>query len=323
MIQVNQEYGQHRAVWICCLVVLLLWHHPAIGSEEAGMHSQDHAGMHDTTGMHDAVSGEDALDDADTADTGHDHAQMVMAAEAQDPDLADKVRVEEKLGDYIDLGAEFVDATGSTVVLETIFDKPVVILPIWFLCPTVCSFLQADLAKALNKVGQTPGKDFHVITLSFSDDEGPSHASAAKKNYANLIQREFPMENWYYLTGDAENIRRVTDALGYYFVKRKAHEYIHPNVMVVLAENGKIIRYLYGPGFLPFDLGMAVTEAQKGMPGISIKRGVLSFCFDYDPENKTYVFKMFRITGTAILVLLAGFVVFLLRPAKKRRQGRR
>jgi protein SCO1/2 len=92
--------------------------------------------------------------------------------------------------------------------------------------------------------------------------------------------------------------------------------------MVVLAEDGKIIRYLYGPGFLPFDLGMALTEARKGEPGVSIKRRVLSFCFDYDPENKTYVFRMFRITGTVILVLLAGFLVFLLRPGKKNRPGR-
>lgn len=316
MIRLNKKTGPHQAAWICCLVLVLSFNPPAFGSEESGAHSQDHAGMHD------AVSDDGVLDHADHADTGHDHAQMVMEAEAQDSDLADKVRVDEKLGDYIDLGAQFVDDTGRTVMLETIFDKPVVILPIWFLCPTVCSFLQADLAKALNRVGQIPGKDFNVITLSFSDDEGPSHASAAKKNYANLIQREFPLENWYYLTGDAENIRRVTDSMGYYFIKKKAHFYIHPNVLAVLAEDGKIIRYLYGPGFLPFDLGMAVTEAQKGTPGISIKRGVLSFCFDYDPENKTYVFKMFRITGTAILVLLAGFVVFLLRPSKNRRQGR-
>ncbi len=89
--------------------------------------------------------------------------------------------------------------------------------------------------------------------------------------------------------------------------------------MVVLAADGKIIRYLYGPGFLPFDLGMALTEARRGEPGVSIKRRVLSFCFDYDPENNTYVFRLFRITGTVILVMLAGFLIFLLRPEKKNR----
>jgi len=47
---------------------------------------------------------------------------------------------------------------------------------------------------------------------------------------------------------------------------------------------------------------------------------VLSFCFDYDAKNKTYVFKMFRITGTAILTLLVGFVLFLVYPSKRRRK---
>jgi Ni,Fe-hydrogenase I cytochrome b subunit len=40
---------------------------------------------------------------------------------------------------------------------------------------------------------------------------------------------------WFYLTGDEENIRRVTDSLGYYFIKKKPHEYIHPNANVSTA----------------------------------------------------------------------------------------
>ncbi|MFN2358772.1 MAG: SCO family protein [Desulfotignum sp.] len=284
------------------------------------MHNHDHTDTSDT-GVHDTGPDEADQSDGHQSEADHDHGKMVMEVQDQAPDLADQVKVEERLGQYIDLGARFLDDTGKVVEMAAIFDKPVVLLPIWFLCPSVCSFLQADLAKALNRVGQQPGEDFNVITLSFSDDENPSHARAAKKNYANLIQREFPMENWYYLTGDQKNIRRVTDSLGYFFIKKREHFYIHPNALVVLAKDGKIIRYLYGPGFLPFDLGMAVQEAQKGEPGISIKRGVLSFCFDYDPENKTYVFKLFRITGTVILSLLAGFVVFLLRPSKKHKQA--
>ncbi len=307
------------AVCVLCVMLVFSCHVMAAGSENSGLNSHDHAGMN--------AAGPDGSDQSDThqsdvqqSDVQHDHGKMVMEVEDQAQDLADQVKVEERLGQYIDLGARFSDATGRVVEMAAIFDKPVVLLPIWFLCPSVCSFLQADLAKALNKVGQQPGEDFNVITVSFSDDENPSHARAAKKNYSNLIQREFPMENWYYLTGDQENIRRVTDSLGYFFIKKKEHFYIHPNVLAVLAKDGKIIRYLYGPGFLPFDLGMALQEAQKGEPGISIKRRVLSFCFDYDPENKTYVFKLFRITGTIILALLAGFVVFLLLPSKKHKQ---
>lgn len=255
----------------------------------------------------------------DSEMAGHsaqDHQTMMDAAKDQEKELAAKVRVDERLGEYIDFSARFVDAQNRPVDLKTIFDKPVVILPVYFMCTSICNFLQAELANVINLTDETAGKDFNVISLSFSDDEDASHARTSKRNYANLVKREINPDNWYYLTGDRENILKLTDSLGYYFVKQKKNFYIHPSAMMVLAQDGKIIRYLYGPQFLPFDVGMALSEARKGEPGLSIKRGVLSFCFDYDPENKTYVFKMFRITGTAILVLLLGFVFFLIRPSK-------
>ncbi len=250
----------------------------------------------------------------------HDHSNDVMAQMQQDPDLAQKVSVEERLGEFAALDTVFTDADGRTVHLETVFSRPVVILPIFFMCTAVCNFLQADLARALNEVGQVPGEDFNVVTLSFADEEDASHARTSRQNYANLITRDFPLENWFYLTGDVKNIRRLTDSLGYYFIKKEDHLYIHPSALIVLAADGKIIRYLYGPNFLSFDLGMAISEAEKGTPGLSIKRGVLAFCFDYDPHKKTYVFKAFRIIGAAILLLLAVFILFLVYPSKNSRK---
>jgi hypothetical protein len=48
----------------------------------------------------------------------------------------------------------------------------------------------------LNQVPQTPGKDFNVITVSFSDDEDPSHALAgiaiALPVVMALLQKWFP-----------------------------------------------------------------------------------------------------------------------------------
>lgn len=249
-----------------------------------------------------------------------DHSKMVMVARKEEPEPSRQVKVEEQLGSYADLKTVFTDETGNKIQLKEIFNKPVVLLPIYFMCPSVCNFLQADLANTLNRVDQVPGKAFNIVTLSFAEEEDVSHAHTAKRNYANLITRDFPMENWKYLTGDKENILKLTRSLGYYFIKEKDHFYIHPSCMIVLAKDGKIIRYLYGPGFLAFDLGMALREAEKGEPGISIKRRVLSFCFDYDPENKRYVFRMFRITGTAILILLIGFIIFLVYPPKKKQE---
>lgn len=254
-----------------------------------------------------------------SAEDSHDHTKMVMAVQKESPEISETVRVEEQLGEIINFDTWFYDENNRKIKLQSLFDKPVVLLPVFFMCTSVCDFLQADLANALNIVDPLPGEDFNVITLSFSDDENATHAKTSKMNYNNLIKRDFPLKQWYYLTGDRENIRKVTDSLGYYFIKKEENFYIHPSALMVLAKDGKIIRYLYGPNFLPFDLGMALSEAERGEPGISIKRGMLAFCFDYDPEHKTYVFKLFRITGTAILISLIGFIIFLVYPSKRSR----
>jgi len=282
-------------------------------AEDAGHESHESAAetaTHDHAGHGDLPMA--GMQDAE--DSHHDHD--VMMAEPVSAQLAAQVTVKERLGEVIDFSAKFVDSRNRRVDLKTIFDKPVVLLPIFFVCPSVCSIMQAELASVLGHTRAVPGKDYNVVTLSFSDDEDASHARSSKQNYANLVKREMDMDQWFYLTSDRENILKATDSLGYYFVKTGKNLYIHPNALVVLASDGKIIRYLYGPKFLPFDVEMAVAEARKGEPGISIKRGVLSFCFDYDPEKKTYVFKLFRITGTAILILVIGFILFLIRPSK-------
>ena len=235
-----------------------------------------------------------------------------------DNDLAGQVRIDEQLGSVAALDAVFRDETGMEIRLDSLFDKPVVLLPVSFSCTAVCSYLQAALVKALNEVDQSPGKDFNIITLSFDDDENETDAAAAKKNYTSLIKREFPPEKWSYLTGDRENILKVTGSLGYNFIRKAEHLYDHPSALVVLARDGKIIRYLHGPNFPPFDLGMALSEAQRGTPGISIKRRVLDFCHDYDPAKKTYAFKLFRIAGTVVLIGLAGYIIFLLSPSKRK-----
>jgi len=87
--------------------------------------------------------------------------------------------------------------------------------------------------------------------------------------------------------------------------------------MAVVSPKGKIIRYIYGPSFLPFDMGMALTEAEKGTPSLSIRK-LLSFCFNYEPEKKRYTFATVRILVIAFLLMLAVIMFFLLRKKKEK-----
>jgi len=227
----------------------------------------------------------------------------------------DEVGITENLGHYIPLNTRFTDENGNPLTLSGFIDRPTLIVPVFYRCPQSCPILLSNLAGALNEVGLKPGKEYKVITLSMDDQETPKDALEARKNYLRTLRNDFPMEDWKFLTGNKENVQAVTDALGFKFKKIDERNFVHPNVLICVAADGKIIRYLHGTYMLPFDISMSIAEAEKGTPGLSIKK-LASYCFAYDPVGKKYVFKTFRITGIAILSVLGIFLFFLLRKRK-------
>lgn len=229
--------------------------------------------------------------------------------------MADGVGVDERLGQKIPTDAEFVDEHNRTVRLEAFVTMPTLLLPVFYYCPQSCSLMLASLASGIGKVPLNPGSQYRVLALSFDETETPALALRAKKNYLKLLDPAFPEAEWKFVTGSKDQIMRVTRALGYRFHKIGDHDFVHPNAMVVLAGDGTIIRYLYGVHYLPFDMGMALTEAQQGIPGISVRK-LLTYCFAYDSNSKTYVFKAFRITAVVTVALLLLMVFLLLRKKK-------
>jgi protein SCO1/2 len=80
------------------------------------------------------------------------------------------------------------------------------------------------------------------------------------------------------------------------------------------------VRYLYGRTFLPFDLTMAITEADKGKIGLST-RGVLLYCFSYDQPGRRYVFNILKVFGTVTIVALVSFFLYLTITGRKSQGG--
>ena len=133
------------------------------------------------------------------------------------------------------------------------------------------------------------------------------------------MSRKISKENqkyWIYLTGEQENINAITDAAGFKY-KAQGLDFAHASAIMVLSPEGKITRYLYGLSFLPFDVKMAIIEAQKGLARPTINK-VLEYCFAYNPGSKTYTIQITRIIGTiTILIALIVFVTLLLKRRKK------
>jgi protein SCO1/2 len=229
------------------------------------------------------------------------------------------VAIDEKLGQYVPGDAEFVDENNRRVSLKDATAKPTIIAPVYLGCTHACPLLLSGLAQVLGKLDMiTPGKDFNVITLSFDDKDTPQIAREKKRNYMKAIGKPFPDEAWKFLTGDEANIRKFTDSIGFKFQKDGEHDFSHPVTLVILAPGGKIVRYIEGVTFLPFEVTMALTEASQGRIG-STTRKVLMYCFSYDPLKKSYVFNILKVTGTVMVLFVGSFFSYLMMTSRKKK----
>jgi protein SCO1/2 len=150
------------------------------------------------------------------------------------------------------------------------------------------------------------GKDYKIITISFNTHDTPEKAQEKKKNFVQKFSKE-SREGWIYLTGAQENINTITNAVGYKYIPQGV-DFAHPSVIIMLSPSGKITRYLYGLVYLPFDVKMAVVEAQKEISRPSINR-VLEYCFAYNPTSKTYTLQVTRILG--VLIVLGAILILV------------
>jgi len=221
----------------------------------------------------------------------------------------------------VPLDARFIDETGGEVALRDIIDRPTLLLPIYFYCPSACSQTLANLAISLKQLKSVPGKDFRVIAYSFNEKETAEDAGRAKKNYLKLLDPSFPAGEWRYLTGSREAILAVTTAIGYRFQRMADETYIHPSALVAVAGDGKIIRYVYG-SFIPGDIDMAIADAAKGTPSLSVKR-LLRMCFGSDPNANKFVFNTVKVVvSAAFLGGIAAFVFFFRKRHRRSGEGR-
>ncbi len=237
-------------------------------------------------------------------------------AHVEQPKGQQSIGIDEKLGQTIPLDLIFNDENSNPVSLRQLIHQPTILAPVYYHCSDVCSFLLSNLAGVLNKLPSEPGKEYQVLAISFDEMEKPDLALQKKKMYLKMIEKPFPEDAWRFLTGNKENIQKLTDAVGFRF-RREGKDFLHPVTLIILSADGKITRYIYGADFLPFDLKMALLEASQGRVGPTVSK-VLRFCFSYDPKGRKYVFNTLKVTGIVTLLFALSFILFLIFKGRRR-----
>ena len=191
--------------------------------------------------------------------------------------------------------------------------KPLILALGYFHCPNLCSVVRADLFDALRASGMTAGRDYALVALSIDPSETSADAAAAKADDLQRYPSPGAEQNWHFLTGTADAVQAVADAVGFHDrFDPELKQFVHPVGIVFATPAGVVSSYLLGVGYQPADVRLGVTRAESGSIAAAALP-VLLLCYHYDPTTGRYtlaIMKLLRLAA-AITVLTIGGTLFL------------
>jgi protein SCO1/2 len=216
------------------------------------------------------------------------------------------VGIDQKLNSQLPFDAVFTDETGVARPLRDYFQgRPVVLALVYYECPMLCTMTLNGLLRTLRPMTLDVGRQFDVIAVSFDPNDTPQLAEKKRFEYLERYNRPGSEAGWKFLTGDATNIQRLTEAVGFRFSKDpETGQWAHAAGIQVITPDGRIARYFYGVEYSSRDLRLALVEASQGKIGTAVDQ-VLLFCFHYDPTTGKYgllIMNLLRM-GAALTVL--------------------
>jgi protein SCO1 len=235
------------------------------------------------------------------------------AAQPQNvPPQLENVGVDEKIGDQVDLNLTFTAENGHQVALKEYFHqkRPVILNLVYYNCPMLCNLVLNGQIGALREIPWTPGNEFEIVTVSIDPMETFSLAQKKKEMYLTSYGK--PAPGWHFLTDYRGNVRKLAEQVGFgYQYDQATRQYAHAAVLMVLTEDGKVSRYLYGIKPKPRDVRLAISEAAEFKFAFTAEK-ILLFCFHYDPDSQSYAPVAINIMrlGGIITVLILVTIVF-------------
>lgn len=227
------------------------------------------------------------------------------------------VGIIERLGTQVDLQLSFTDESGNTRPLSShiIPERPLVLLPVYYRCPRICSLTLRKLSALINELALTPGRDYTVAVLSFDPAETAQLAQQRHRSFTAQLSAARPEESSVsFLTGEPQNIDRLMNQVGFFY-RRDGDDWSHVTALILLTPAGEISRYFYGIDFPPSAVRRALVEAAAGKIGSPVDR-MLLYCFRYDPARGRYTPLIWNITrvvciSVALVLLLVLLGLFL------------
>ena len=231
-----------------------------------------------------------------------------------------EIGVSENLGAQIPLQLEFRDSNGNVVSLNSYFhkNKAVILNLAYYSCPMLCHFVANGLVEGMKQLPYPLGEKYDVITVSINPNDRLAAQQGFQDRYLTALGQSKNSKHWTFLSGEPDAVTALTKAVGFkYHYDEASKDFAHSAVIIVLTEDRKVSRYLYGIEYPRFDLKLSILEALDKQVISSVDH-LLLFCYNYDPQSRTYVIYAWNImrVAAAISVLFLGIVIIKLKKSE-------
>ncbi len=195
--------------------------------------------------------------------------------------------------------------------------RPLVLLPAFYRCDTLCGTAAHGALEALADTGLAPDR-WHLLLFSVDPEDTPQAADALRRvylQYAGYVRPEVfggAPPDLHLLSGPAADTAELARTIGFHWQRAST---AHPTGLVVLTPDGIVSHYFFGVRYEPAALRTALLEASQGHVGTLVDRLIL-LCSHLDPRlgaQDGAVMNLMR--GLALLVLTG--LVFWIRKSRR------
>jgi protein SCO1/2 len=217
------------------------------------------------------------------------------------------------------------DEAGATVPLGSYFvgaaaRRPVLVIFYYQSCPMLCSLQLESVVASLKGTKFLVNRDFTFLAISMDPSDTVAGSVKAKRKITNAYGQSGSEAGFHFLTGTAEEIKKITAAAGYrYYYDEASKPWAHATGVLLMTPDGRMARYLPGVEPFPRDLQFALIEASEGRIGTIVDRAVL-YCYQYNEASGRYgaaIMRTLRLSAVGTMIALASFVIFSLRRERK------
>jgi protein SCO1 len=220
----------------------------------------------------------------------------------------------ERPGNPVPMTAPFRDADGQSMNLAHVAQgRPLILVPAYYNCASLCGLVRGSLYGALAGLPNT--SDYALAILSIDPHEAADSARMAQSHDREWLGRLRGLQA-HYLTGSADSIAAVTEAVGFRDRWDAAtQQFMHPAGIVFVTPRGTVSSYLLGVGYTPTQVRSALQRAQSGLLA-QVSAPLLLLCFHFDAATGLYtleIMKVLRLAGVLTVFTLLGVMALMLR----------